>query len=227
MHDAVRRILASKTFDYGTICASEQSVICETCNRDAVMAEFRAQGGYFMTEEECKKVCALLFRNGHSMSPKFEGHSPQSLAQAAALSFADSPFSEISDGQRPRILMARALCQPPQLIELDEPTSYLDIRYKLELLSVLKRMVRENDLAVLLSLHELDLARRISDTIVCVAGDRIDRIGPPEEIFTSDYIAQLYHLERGKYDPCFSTLEFVPLKLMGGRSCGRQRRGCS
>ena len=134
----------------------------------------------------------------------------QSLAQADALSFADSPFSAISDGQRQRILLARALCQQPQLIVLDEPTSYLDIRYKLELLSVLKRMVRENDLAVLLSLHELDLARRISDTIVCVAGDRIDRIGPPEEIFTSDYIAQLYHLERGKYDPCFSTLEFVP-----------------
>ena len=134
----------------------------------------------------------------------------QSLAQADALSFADSPFSAISDGQRQRILLARALCQQPQLIVLDEPTSYLDIRYKLELLSVLKRMVRENDLAVLLSLHELDLARRISDTVVCVAGDRIDRIGPPEEIFTSDYIAQLYHLERGKYDPCFSTLEFVP-----------------
>lgn len=85
VHDAVRRILASKTFDYGTICASEQSIICETCNRDAVMAEFRAQGGYFMTEEECKKVCALLFRNGHSMSPKFVGHSPQSIAQAAGI----------------------------------------------------------------------------------------------------------------------------------------------
>ena len=85
VHDAVRRILASKTFDYGTICASEQSIICETCNRDAVIAEFRAQGGYFMTEEECKKVCALLFRNGHSMSPKFVGHSPQAIAQAAGI----------------------------------------------------------------------------------------------------------------------------------------------
>ena len=127
-----------------------------------------------------------------------------------ALAFADAPFFAVSDGQRQRILLARALCQQPQLIVLDEPTSFLDIRYKLELLSVLKRMVRENDLAVLLSLHELDLARRISDTVICVAGDRIDRIGTPEEIFTSDYIAQLYHLERGKYDECFSTLEFVP-----------------
>ena len=134
----------------------------------------------------------------------------QSLSQVDALAFADAPFSAVSDGQRQRILLARALCQQPQLIVLDEPTSFLDIRYKLELLSVLKRMVRENDLAVLLSLHELDLARRISDTVICVAGDRIDRIGTPEEIFTSDYIARLYHLERGKYDECFSTLEFVP-----------------
>ena len=132
------------------------------------------------------------------------------MALVHSADLADRPFEAISDGQRQRILLARALCQQPQLIVLDEPTSFLDIRYKLELLSVLKRMVRENDLAVLLSLHELDLARRISDTVICVAGERIDRIGTPEDIFTSDYIAQLYHLERGKYDECFSTLEFVP-----------------
>ena len=134
----------------------------------------------------------------------------QSLAQADALSFADSPFSAISDGQRQRILLARALCQQPQLIVLDEPTSYLDIRYKLELLSILKRMVREKNLAVLMSLHELDLAARVSDTVVCVAGDRIDKVGKPEEIFTREYIAKLYHMEPGKYDACFDTLEFVP-----------------
>ena len=134
----------------------------------------------------------------------------RSLAQVGGLDFADRPFANISDGQRQRILLARALCQEPEIIVLDEPTSFLDIRYKLELLTVLKRMVRENDLAVLLSLHELELAERFSDTVVCVAGDRIDRIGPPEEIFTREYIAKLYQMEPGKYDPCFDTLEFVP-----------------
>ena len=134
----------------------------------------------------------------------------QSLLQVDALSFADRPFQAVSDGQRQRILLARALCQQPELIVLDEPTSYLDIRYKLELLSILKRMVREKNLAVLMSLHELDLAARVSDTVVCVAGDRIDKVGKPEEIFTREYIAKLYHMEPGKYDACFDTLEFVP-----------------
>ena len=133
-----------------------------------------------------------------------------SLRQVDALDFADKPFQAISDGQRQRILLARALCQQPELIVLDEPTSYLDIRYKLELLTILRRMVREKNLAVLMSLHELDLAARVSDTVVCVAGDRIDKVGKPEEIFTREYIAKLYHMEPGKYDVCFDTLEFVP-----------------
>lgn len=80
---AVRNIMASKTFDNGTICASEQSIICEECNHDQVVSEFKRQGGYFMTDEETKKVCQLLFKNGHAMNAKFVGRSPQVIASAA------------------------------------------------------------------------------------------------------------------------------------------------
>lgn len=82
---AVRNIIASKTFDYGTICASEQSIICEECNHDIVVQEFKKQGGYFMTEDETAEVCKLLFKNGHVMNAKFVGRSPQVIASAAGI----------------------------------------------------------------------------------------------------------------------------------------------
>lgn len=82
---AVREIMASKTFDYGTICASEQSIICEESNHAEVVAELKAQGGYFMTKEETDKVCSLLFKNGHNMNAKFVGRSPQVIAAAAGI----------------------------------------------------------------------------------------------------------------------------------------------
>lgn len=80
---AVSNIMASKTFDNGTICASEQSIIVEECNREAVVAELKKQGGYCMTAEETDKVCKLLFKNGHTMNANFVGRSPQVIAQAA------------------------------------------------------------------------------------------------------------------------------------------------
>ena len=116
-------------------------------------------------------------------------------------------FQEISDGQRQRVLLARAICQEPEVIVLDEPTSFLDIRHKLELLSILKRMVLENQTAVLMSLHELDLAQKISDKVICVHGDRIEKYGPPEEIFTSEYIHHLYGITTGSYNAAFGCLE--------------------
>ena len=120
---------------------------------------------------------------------------------------ADRDFSRISDGQRQRVLLARALCQEPEVLVLDEPTSFLDIRHKLELLAILKDMVRSRALAVVMSLHELDLAQKISDWVVCVRGDRIDRQGPPEEIFTSGYMMELYGAARGSYNALFGSLE--------------------
>lgn len=126
-----------------------------------------------------------------------------------ALDLKDRDFSAISDGQRQRILLARAICQEPEVIVLDEPTSFLDIRHKLELLSILKRMVLEQHTAVLMSLHELDLAQKISDYVICVHGDKIEKYGTPEEIFTSEYIHHLYGITTGSYNAAFGCLEMA------------------
>lgn len=83
---AVTDIIASKTFDNGTICASEQSIIVEECNRDAVVAELKRQKAYFLNPEELQKVCALLFKNGgHAMNAKFVGRSAKVIADGAGV----------------------------------------------------------------------------------------------------------------------------------------------
>lgn len=127
------------------------------------------------------------------------------LVHAADLK--NQSFDRISDGQRQRILLARAICQEPEVIILDEPTSFLDVRHKLELLSILKKMVRERNVAVIMSLHELDLAQRISDRVVCVSADGIERVGTPEEIFSGDGIAALYGITKGSFFAPYGSVE--------------------
>lgn len=124
-----------------------------------------------------------------------------------ALELSDRDFNAVSDGQRQRILLARAICQEPEIIVLDEPTSFLDVRHKLELLSILRRMTRRNGITVIMSLHEIDLAQKISDRILCVKGETIDRFGTPEEVFDEERIRELYDIRQGYFDPCFGSIE--------------------
>ena len=124
-----------------------------------------------------------------------------------ALELCDRDFNAISDGQRQRILLARAICQEPEIIILDEPTSFLDIRHKLELLSILRGMAKEKGITVIMSLHEIDLAQKVSDKILCVKGETIDTYGTPEEVFDEDNIRALYDIEQGFFDPCFGSIE--------------------
>ena len=150
-----------------------------------------------------------------------------SLKLVQGLELAEKDFETVSDGQRQRVLLARAICQEPQVIVLDEPTAFLDIRHKLELLYLLKNMVREKQVAVLMSLHELDLAQKISDHIICVKGDNsIGRFGTPEEIFRGDYIKELFQIERGSYLTDYGSVELEAVKgepkvfVIGGNGAG-------
>lgn len=132
----------------------------------------------------------------------------QALELVHGTDLRDRPFDRISDGQRQRIMLARALCQEPEMILLDEPTSHLDVKYKLEFLSLLREMARKKDLSVLMSLHELDLAERISDRVVCIKDGRMDRCGTPEQVFTPGYVEELFGMTAGKFDAAGGAVEF-------------------
>ena len=150
----------------------------------------------------------------------------ESMALVRVTELADRDFNRISDGQRQRVLLARAICQEPRVLILDEPTSFLDIRHKLEFLSLLRELAMTRQIAVVLSLHELDLAQRFSDHILCIRDGRVDRAGPPEEIFTPGYIEALYGVERGSFDPLFGSAESEGLSdppklfVIGGGGAG-------
>lgn len=131
----------------------------------------------------------------------------QAMELTASTQLANQPFSQLSDGQRQRVMLARAICQEPELLILDEPTSFLDIHHKLQLLRILKRLVREKHIAVILSMHELELAQRFSDKVVCIRQGRIDRCGTPDEIFTQAYIEALYGIPAGSYSPYYGAAE--------------------
>lgn len=120
---------------------------------------------------------------------------------------ADTDIRCISDGQRQTVMLARAIAQEPQVLILDEPTSFLDINNKLRLLGILKGLVRSRNIAVVQTLHELDLAQRFSDKILCIAHNRADRTGTPEEIFSGSYISELYGISCGTFDTLFGTAE--------------------
>ena len=131
----------------------------------------------------------------------------RSLEIVHALDIADQDVTAISDGQRQRVLLARAICQEPEIIVLDEPTSFLDIRHKIELLEILSDMAKNKGISVVMSLHEIDLAERISDRIVCVKGERIAAYGTPDEIFSDETIAGLYGIENGSFNALLGSVE--------------------
>ncbi len=82
---AVKHIFDSKTFDNGTICASEQSIVTERCIKEQVIAEVKKQGGYFMTPEESEKVGRFIMRANGTMNPKIVGRSAQTIAEMAKI----------------------------------------------------------------------------------------------------------------------------------------------
>ncbi|WP_191013951.1 ABC transporter ATP-binding protein [Treponema zioleckii] len=120
---------------------------------------------------------------------------------------ADTDFLKISDGQKQRVLLARAICQDTKIIVLDEPTSYLDMFYKLDILKTIHFLARKKKKSIIMSLHELELVKMISDTIICVGDGCVKRIGKPGEIFAGNFIQNLYGINDDEFDPITCTVK--------------------
>ena len=125
------------------------------------------------------------------------------LELVGAAHLADRDFNCVSDGQRQRILLARAVCQQPQVLLLDEPTSFLDVKGKIELLTILQKLAHAQQLAVIVTLHELDMAQKIADAVVCVSPHGVSAPMSPEQAFARENIKALYGLTEEQYSAVF------------------------
>lgn len=117
-------------------------------------------------------------------------------------SFADKQFNNLSDGQKQRTLIARAIAQAPDFLVMDEPTSYLDIRYRMELMEVLEGLSQKG-VTIVMSLHELELAVSVSDRLLLVYEDGTTVCKTPSEVMEEGLIKDLFSLTDEMYEKIY------------------------
>ncbi|MGR3805106.1 ABC transporter ATP-binding protein [Marinibacterium profundimaris] len=110
------------------------------------------------------------------------------LARLGLAGFAHRLFGSLSGGERQRVMVARALAQNPRLLILDEPTNHLDIRHQLELLA----LMRDLGPTIITSLHDINLAARVADEVLVLAGGQLMACGRPDDVLTEELIARAF-----------------------------------
>jgi iron complex transport system ATP-binding protein len=132
------------------------------------------------------------------------------IAATGAGPLASRLTSELSDGERQRVMIARALAQEPAVMLLDEPTAFLDLPRRAELTALLRRLARETGLAVLLSTHELELALRAADTIWLVSTDGRFVTGSPEDLVLDGTFEKAFRGDEIAFDPYLGGFRLRP-----------------
>ena len=108
------------------------------------------------------------------------------------LPYRDREIAALSGGQRQRVWIAMALAQNTKILFLDEPTTYLDIRYQLEILELVKKLNREYGITILMVLHEINQAITYSDEVIGLKDGSIVMQGKPQEVITAESMKELY-----------------------------------
>lgn len=115
----------------------------------------------------------------------------EALQLTSLEAFSDRPIEQLSGGERQRAFLALALAQNPKVLLLDEPTTYLDLRYQLELLELLKKLNGERGLSIITVLHDVNLAARYSDRLALLHQGEIWAVGSPAEVITPANLAKV------------------------------------
>ena len=168
----------------------------------------------------------LMGRYPHLERFKGEGRRDIEIARRAmeitdTWELAERPISELSGGERQKVMIARALTQEPKVLLLDEPTSHLDIKNQLEIMDLLRSLSVEKGMAVLSVLHDFNLASRYCDSLILIGGGRIVSIGSVDEVLTRENIREVYGVDViVKRHPITGTLYVLPAVVPKPREDG-------
>jgi len=119
----------------------------------------------------------------------------QALATMGVEGLADRPYTQISGGERQMVLIARCLAQEASTVLLDEPTSHLDFRNQVVVLSSIRTLVGDKRLTVMMNLHDPNLALLFSDQVLLLNGRGTAAQGPPREVITKENLQAVYGLQ--------------------------------
>jgi iron complex transport system ATP-binding protein len=133
-----------------------------------------------------------------------------SLKAVDAEKLVDRSFSELSDGERQKVLIARALAQEPAIILLDEPTAYLDLPHRVIMFRVLQHLAHSLGKAVLVSTHDLDLALHSADVLWLMSEGGKCKVGAPEDLILSTAFEHTFEHQGVKFDPRTGTFPISP-----------------
>jgi len=139
----------------------------------------------------------LMGRFPHLKRLQFEDHNDLKIAIEAlkathSLEFADRSINDLSGGEKQRVLIARALAQEPGVILLDEPTSFLDLKYKREIFRLILSLSSEKNLAVAIVSHDIDLMAQYCNKIILLKNGVVYRSGDPDSVITAENIEDVY-----------------------------------
>ena len=156
-----------------------------------------------MTCREVVMAGRLPYTDGFGVLGKEDRQAAEdAIALMKIEGFADKQFNNLSDGQKQRTLIARAIAQSPEYLVMDEPTSYLDIRYRMELMEVLEGLAKKG-VTIVMSIHELELAVSVSDRLLLVYDDGKTLCKTPSEVMEEGLIRDLFSLTDEMYEKIY------------------------